>query len=147
MDSFLLSIKAKKFGVFRKMEKNDFWVVIKHLYLKGLIPKKIKAEFDRVYGTFAPVFANVYIWVNEFKRGYTSTKNEHRSGRPVEVTTPKMIDKIHDMDLSDRRIKVREINSWGHRHIARYSVFNFAQKIGGEKNLGKVGAACALRGE
>ena len=27
----------------------------------------------------------------------------------MEVTTPEMIDKIHDMILSDRRIKVREI--------------------------------------
>ena len=50
------------------------------------------------------------IWVNEFKRGRTSTKDEHRSGRPVEVSTPEMIDKIHDMVLSDRRIKVREID-------------------------------------
>ena len=64
---------------------------------------------DEVYGTYTPVFATVYNWVNEFKRGRTSTKDEHRSGRPVEVTTPEMIDKIHDMALSDRRIKVHEI--------------------------------------
>ena len=38
-----------------------------------------------------------------------STKYEYRSGRPVEVTTLEMIDKTHDMVLSDRRIKVREI--------------------------------------
>ena len=44
-----------------------------------------------------------------FKCGRTSTKDEHRSGRPEEVTTPEMIDKIHDMVLSDRRIKVRKI--------------------------------------
>ena len=37
------------------------------------------------------------------------TKHEHRSGRPVKVTTPEMIAKIYDMVLSDRRIKVREI--------------------------------------
>ena len=43
------------------------------------------------------------------KSGRTSTKDEHRSGRPVKVTTPEMIDKIHNMLLSDRRIKVREI--------------------------------------
>ena len=36
-------------------------------------------------------------------------KDEYRLGRSVEVTTPEMIDKIHDIVLSDRRIKVREI--------------------------------------
>uniref|UniRef100_T1IEN8 Uncharacterized protein n=1 Tax=Rhodnius prolixus TaxID=13249 RepID=T1IEN8_RHOPR len=34
-----------------------------------------------------------------------------RSGRPVEVTTPEIIDKIHDMVMDDRRVKVREIAS------------------------------------
>ena len=43
------------------------------------------------------------------KRGRTFTKDEHRSRRPVEVTTPEMIDKIYGMVFSDRRIKVREI--------------------------------------
>ena len=64
---------------------------------------------DEVHGTSAPVFATVYNWVNEFKRGRTSTKNEHCSVRPAKVTTSDMIYKIYDMVLSDRRIKVREI--------------------------------------
>ena len=80
MVSFLLSIEAKNFCVFRKMEKSEFRAVIKHLYLKGLTPKEIKAELGEVHGTSAPVFATVYNWVNEFKRGSTSTKDEHRSG-------------------------------------------------------------------
>ena len=80
--------------------------MIKHLYFT---PKEIKAELDEVYGTSASVFATVYNWVNEFKRGRTSTKDGHRSGGPVEVTTLEMIGKIHDMVLSDRQIKVREI--------------------------------------
>ena len=63
---------------------------------------------NEIHGTSALVFATVYNWVNEFKRGRTSTKNEHRSGRPVEMTTPEMIDKIHDMVLSDPRIKMHE---------------------------------------
>ena len=83
--------------------------MIKHLYLKGLTPKEIKAELDEIHGTSAPVFATVYNWVNEFKRGCKSTKDEHRSGSPMEVTTPEMIDKIHDMVMSDRRIKVHGI--------------------------------------
>ena len=91
------------------MEESEFRAVIKDLFLKGLTSKEIEAELDKVHGTSAPVFATVYNWVNEFKRGRTSTKDEHCSGRPVEVTTPEMIDKIHHMVLSDQRIKVREI--------------------------------------
>ena len=108
MLAFLLSIEAKNFCVFRKIEKSEFRTVIKHLYLKGLTPKDIKAELDEVHGTSVPVFATVHNWVNKFERGRTSTKDEHCSGRPMEVTAPEMIDKIHDMDLSNPRIKVRE---------------------------------------
>ena len=57
----------------------------KHLYLKGLTPKEIKAELDEVHGTSAPVFATVYNWVNGFKRDRTFTKYEHCLGGPVEV--------------------------------------------------------------
>ena len=87
MDSFLLAIETKNFCAFRKMEKSEFRARIRHLYLKGLTPKEIKAELNEVHGTSAPVFANVYNWVNEFKRDIH----------------------IHNMVLSDRRIKVREI--------------------------------------
>ena len=45
----------------------------------------------------------------EFKRGRTSCKDEHRSGRSNEVTTPKKVKKIHKMILDDRRLKVREL--------------------------------------
>ena len=54
------------------------------------------------------MFATVYNWVNEFKRGRTSTKDEHHSGRPVKVTNPEIINKIHDMVSSGQRIKVRK---------------------------------------
>ena len=83
--------------------------MIKQLYLKSLTPKEIKVESDEVHRTSPPVFATVYNWVNEFKRGRTSTKDEHLSERPVEVTTPEMVDKIDNMVLSDQRIGVREI--------------------------------------
>uniref|UniRef100_T1IE70 Uncharacterized protein n=1 Tax=Rhodnius prolixus TaxID=13249 RepID=T1IE70_RHOPR len=39
------------------------------------------------------------------------TSDAERSGRPVEVTTPEIIDKIHDMVMDDRRVKVREIKN------------------------------------
>ena len=48
-------------------------------------------------------------WFTEFRCGRTSTKDAERSGRPVEVSTPETIEKIHDLVLADRRLKVREI--------------------------------------
>ena len=41
------------------MQKSEFRVMIKHLYLEGLTPKEIKAELDEVRGKSAPVFATV----------------------------------------------------------------------------------------
>ena len=60
-------------------------MVIKHLYLKGLSSKEIKAELDEVHGTSASLFATVYNWVNELKHRHTSTKDENRSRPPVVV--------------------------------------------------------------
>ena len=60
MFSFLFSIEAKNFCLFRKMEKSEFRVVIQRLYLKGSTLKEIKAQLDEVHGTSAPVFATVY---------------------------------------------------------------------------------------
>ncbi|KYN45069.1 hypothetical protein ALC56_00543 [Trachymyrmex septentrionalis] len=48
-------------------------------------------------------------WVNEFKRGRTSTCNALRLGRPIEAATPEIIGKVHDIVLTDRRVKVREL--------------------------------------
>ncbi|GBM23467.1 hypothetical protein AVEN_181582-1 [Araneus ventricosus] len=78
-------------------------------FVIGLKPKEIKPEWGEVHGTSAPAFATVYNWLNEFKRGHTSTNDGNLSGRPEEVTSSEKIDKIHDMVLSHRRIKVREI--------------------------------------
>ncbi|KAG5348190.1 SETMR methyltransferase, partial [Acromyrmex charruanus] len=84
------------------MEKNEFRAMIKHLHMKSLTLEEIKAESDNVQSTSAPAFATVYNWVNEFKCGRTSTCDAPRSGCPIEAT-----DKVHDIVLIDRRVKVR----------------------------------------
>ncbi|KAG5342012.1 GVQW3 protein, partial [Acromyrmex heyeri] len=91
------------------MKKNEFRAVIKHLHMKDLTPKEIKVELDNVHSTSAPAFATVYNWVNEFKRGRTSTCDTLCSGRSIEAATPEIIDKVHDIVLTDRRVKVREL--------------------------------------
>ncbi|XP_018311541.1 uncharacterized protein, partial [Mycetomoellerius zeteki] len=82
---------------------------IKHLHMKGLTPKEIKAELDNVHSISAPAFATVYNWVNEFKRGRTSTCDAPRSGHPIEAATPEIIDKVHNIVLTNRRVKVRDL--------------------------------------
>ena len=41
------------------MKKSEFRAMIKHLYLKGLTPKEIKAELDEVHGMSALLFSTV----------------------------------------------------------------------------------------
>ena len=83
--------------------------MIKYLHMKGLTPKEIKAELNNVRSTSIPKFGIVYNWVNKFKRGRRSTCDAPLSGRPIEAATPKIIDKVHDIILTDRRVKVREL--------------------------------------
>jgi len=77
--------------------------------MKSLTPKEIKAELDNVRSTFASAFATVYNWVNKFKHGRIFTCDASRSERPIEIATPEIIDKVHDIVLIDRRVKVREL--------------------------------------
>ena len=47
--------------------------------------------------------------MSEFRRGRKQTGDEPRTGRPKTATTPEIVDKVHDMVLDDRRVKVHEI--------------------------------------
>ena len=52
----------------------------------------------------------VHKWFTEFHWGRISTSDAERLGRPKEVTSQELIDKIHDIVLNDRRLKVHEIS-------------------------------------
>ena len=45
----------------------------------------------------------------QFKRGEFSTRDAPRPGRPKTVTTPEIIDQIHELLLEDRRISAKSI--------------------------------------
>jgi len=60
-------------------------------------------------GDTSPSMATVRYWFNEFKRGRTFVFDEERPGRPADVITEEIIQKVHDMILADRRTNVREV--------------------------------------
>ena len=54
--------------------------------------------------------ATVKNWVAQFKRGDFSTCVAPRPGRPKTVTTPEIIDQIHELMLEDCRISAKSIS-------------------------------------
>ena len=94
---------------FVDIEKVGHRYVVQYFHLKGLISTNIKAALDSTLGESARSFTTRNYYAAEFKRGRTSCQDEHRSGRPNEMTTTEMVKKIHKMVLDYRRIKVREL--------------------------------------
>ena len=73
--------------------------VIKLFFLQGKAPKEIHAILTESLGGHAPSYATVINWVAQFKR----------LGRPKTVTTPEIIDQIHELILEDRRNSAKSI--------------------------------------
>lgn len=68
------------------------------------------AELDVVRRDSAPALKTICFCINEFKRGPSCIKDEARFGRPVEVTTKDIIERIYGILMDGRRVKIREIN-------------------------------------
>lgn len=93
----------------KKMERSDFRVLIKHYFLRKKSTTQTKAKLDKYCGDSGPSISMVKKWFTVFRCGLRSTEDAERSGRPIVVSTPEIIEKIHNMVLADRRLKVREI--------------------------------------
>jgi len=75
--------------------------------VQGKAPKEIHAILRETLGEHAPSYATVKNWMAQFKRGDFSTCDAPRPGLHKTVTTPKIIDQIHELILEDRRISVK----------------------------------------
>ncbi|KAL0860950.1 hypothetical protein ABMA27_009481 [Loxostege sticticalis] len=75
----------------------------------------------------------VHNWFTEFRLGRMTTNDAEHPGRPIEVTTEAMVNKIHDIVLEDRRVKIREIADA--MHISNERVFYVLHNILGMKKL------------
>jgi len=76
--------------------------------LQGKALKKIYAILRETLGEHAPSYA-VKNWMAEFKRGDFSTCDAPRPAWPKTVTTPEIIDQIHELFLEDCRISAKSI--------------------------------------
>jgi len=77
--------------------------------LQGEVPKEFHAILTETLGEHAPSYATATNWVAQFKRGDFSTCDASCPERPKTVTTPKIIDQIHELILQDRRISAKSI--------------------------------------
>ena len=85
-------------------------MLIKHYFLRGKSIKETEENLARYYKESASSHGMVHKWFTKFCCGRISTSDAERPGRPKKVTSQEMIDKIHNIVLNCRRLKVREIS-------------------------------------
>ena len=54
--------------------------------------------------------SHTFQWFSRFKAGRTSTDDDERSGRPVSISTPEMIDRVRQIFREDRRRTIDEVS-------------------------------------
>jgi len=83
--------------------------VVKFFFLQGKAPKEIHAILTETLEEYVPSYATVKNWVTQFKRDDFSTCDSPCPGRSKTVSTPEIIDQIHELILEDRRISAKSI--------------------------------------
>ena len=102
----------------RDFNNTETRAVIKFFFLQGKAPKEIHAIPIETLGAHAPFYATVKNWVAQFKRSDFSTCDAPRPGRPQTMTSPEIIDQIHELILEDRRISAKSIASNWAFHVS-----------------------------
>ena len=83
--------------------------VIRFLLAESVKSCEILSRMQRQYGPSCMSRANFYKWAQAFKDGRESITDDLRSGRPVDVSTPKAVQAVEDLIKSDRRVTLDEI--------------------------------------
>ena len=89
----------------------EFRAVIKFLTKESAKAKEIHRRMADVYGDSSPKYSTVAKWSAEFKRGRDSLEDDPRLGRPADVISQEMIDRVERLVLNNLRIKVAELAS------------------------------------
>jgi len=107
---FLLQrLKGSMSGDARDFNNIETRAVINFFFLQGKAPKEIHAILIETLGGHVPLYVTVKNWVAQFKFGGFSTCDASCPGRLKTVTTPDIIDEIHELILEDSRISAKSI--------------------------------------
>jgi len=108
---FLLQrLKGSMSGKVRELNKMETRAVkYTPTPLQGKAPKEIHSILQEILGEHTPSYAIVKNWVAQFKRGDFSTCVTPSPGRTKTVTTPEIIDQVHELILEGRRISAKSI--------------------------------------
>jgi len=107
--SLLQRLKGSMSGDTYDFNNIETRAVIRFFFLQGKAPKKIHAILTETLGEHTPLYATIKNWVAQFKHGDFSTCDAPRPGQPKAVTTPEIIDQIHELILEDHRISAKSI--------------------------------------
>lgn len=96
---------------FRKMENldNRQRAIIWYLWKKGKKAAEIARELSEVFEDYALSYVTVTRWVNRFREGDESLKDQPRSGRPSTSTTETNLARVRTLVNENRKMSVRQI--------------------------------------
>jgi len=63
---------------------------------QGRVPKEVHSILPETLGEHASLYATVKNWVTQFKHGDFSACHAPHPGQPKTVTTPEIIEQIHE---------------------------------------------------
>ena len=78
-------------------------------FLQGKAPKEIHSILIETLGEHAPSYITIKNWVAQFKHGDFSTCDAPHPRWPKTVSTPEIIDQIHELILEDHQISAKSI--------------------------------------
>ncbi len=82
---------------------------MKFLFLQKKTPKEIHECIMQTLVDKCPSYSTLKKSCGNFQRGDFETEDAARSGRPSTVSTPEIVDRVHDLILADRRILAKSI--------------------------------------
>jgi len=91
------------------------------LWSEGVPGAEIHRRLAAQYGDNVLPLPSVYQWIEPFKSGRTSVKDEERVGRPATATTDDTFERARVLILNNKRVTVDEVAT--HLQISHVSAY------------------------